>query len=182
MVNKRKEELPKNMEENLQLLYKRRSIRKYKDKPIEEEKIKAILKAAMLAPSAGNQQPWHFIIIKDKQVMEKIMDVHPYSKMLKDAPLAIAVLGDKSLEKHKDFWVQDCSASTQNILLACEALGLGAVWLGVYPHMDRYEGVKKVLNIPENVYPLSIVSIGYPDEEKPMPDRYDESRIHYERW
>jgi nitroreductase len=170
------------LEEGLQLLYKRRSIRKYKDKPIEDHKINTILKSAMLAPSAGNEQPWHFIVIKDKKVMEEIMEVHPYSKMLREAPLAICVLGDKSLEKHKDFWVQDCSASTQNILLACEALGLGAVWLGVYPHMDRYEGVKKVLNIPEGIYPLSIVSIGYPDEEKPIPDRFIENRIHQNRW
>lgn len=170
------------MDKNIEILFKRRSIRKYKNKPVENDKINTILKAGMASPSAGNQQPWHFIVIKDREMLDKIPEVHPYSKMLKEAPLAVVVLGEPALEKHKGFWIQDCSAATQNILLCATGLGLGTVWLGVYPHEDRTEGVSKVLGLPDGIIPLSIISIGYPDEEKDENTWYKEERVRYDKW
>ncbi len=170
------------MNKNIEILFSRRSIRKYKDKPVEDEKIDMILKAGMAAPSAGNQQPWHFIVIKDRALLDKIPEVHPYSKMLKESPVAIVVIGEPALEKHKDFWIQDCSAATQNILLCAKGLGLGTVWLGVYPDKSRTEGVSKILGLPKGVIPLSIIPIGYPDEEKGEHTWYKEERVRYDKW
>lgn len=136
----------------------------------------------MAAPSAGNEQPWEFIVLRDKDIMKKITEVHPYSKMLLNADVAIVVCGDESKEVFKGFWVQDCSAATENILLEAEDKGLGAVWLGVYPIKDRIDGIKKVLDIPNSVVPLSIIPVGYKDEEKKAEDRFKKERIHHDRW
>ncbi|MDQ2085034.1 nitroreductase family protein [Herbivorax sp. ANBcel31] len=160
----------------------RRSIRRYTDEPVKKEDIKDLLEAAMSAPSAGNQQPWHFVVVTDKDMLEKITQVHPYANMLKEAQAAIMICGDESLEKHKGYWVQDCSAATQNILIAVQKKGLGAVWLGVYPREDRVEGLKKVFKIPNSITPFAIISIGYPAEEKPPANRYNEQRVHYNIW
>lgn len=160
----------------------RRSIRKYTEQPVSEEVIKEILEAAMSAPSAGNEQPWHFIVINDRKILAEIPKFHPYSQMLKDAPVAILVCGDEQLEKYKGFWVQDCSAATENILIAVQEKGLGAVWLGIYPEEDRVAGIRQLLNIPANIIPLSLIPIGYPGEEKPPANRYDPTRIHYNKW
>lgn len=160
----------------------RRSIRKYTSQPVSQEVIKELLQAAMSAPSAGNEQPWHFIVIDDRQILNEIPKYHPYSKMLKEAPVAILVAGDVNLEKYKGFWVQDCSAATQNILIAAQVKGLGAVWLGIYPLEDRVKAIRQLLGIPENVIPLSLVSIGYPAEQKPPANRFNPARIHYNRW
>ncbi len=166
----------------MEFLFTRRSIRKYKHKDVSDDIVKQIVKAGMNAPSAGNQQPWHFIIIKDREILDEIPEIHPYSKMIKDAPVAICICGDRTQEKHKDYWVQDCSAATLNILLAIESVGLGGVWLGVYPREERVAGIKKLLNIPEHIVPLSIVPIGYPDEQKDKNDKYDETIVHYNKW
>ncbi|SKA77811.1 Nitroreductase [Caloramator quimbayensis] len=163
-------------------IFNRKSIRKYKDIKVSDEIVNYLLKAAMQAPSAGNEQPWEFIVLRDKDVMKKITQVHPYSKMLLEADVAIVVCGDESKEVYKGFWVQDCSAATENILIAAEDKGLGAVWLGVYPHMDRAEAIKEILNLPESVIPLSIIPVGYPDEQKKAADRFNKERIHYDRW
>jgi nitroreductase len=160
----------------------RRSIRKYKKKQISKELIKNLLEAAMSAPSAGNEQPWHFIVITDTQILGEIPTFHNHAEMLKDASLAILVCCDKNLQKHKEMWIQDCSAATENILIAVQAKELGAVWLGVYPRTERVNGLKKLLNIPEYIIPFSLVSIGYPAEQKPKANRYNESRIHYNIW
>lgn len=160
----------------------RRSIRKYTDKKISDETVRELLKAAMAAPSAGNQQPWEFIVLRDKEVMSKIIEVHKYASMLKEAEVAIVVCGDEAKEKFKGYWVQDCSAATENILIEAQELGLGGVWLGVYPMEDRVKALKEILNIPSSVTPLSIVSLGYPAESKDPADRYDETRIHFDRW
>jgi nitroreductase len=160
----------------------RRSIRKYTKQPVSDETIKELLEAAMSAPSAGNEQPWHFVVINEREILDEIPKFHPYSRMLGHAPVAILVCGDKQLEKYEGYWVQDCSAATQNILLAVQAKGLGAVWLGVYPIEDRVVGLRRLLNIPEHVTPFSLISIGYPAEQKPRSDRYDASRAHHNRW
>jgi len=121
-------------------------------------------------------------VIKARQILDEIPKIHPYSIMLRDAPVAILVCGDLQRQRAPGFWVQDCSAATQNILIAVQAKGLGAVWLGIYPREDRVREFQKLLGIPDHVIPFSLVSIGYPAEQKPPANRYDESRIHYDRW
>lgn len=166
----------------MEAIFSRRSIRKYTSQKVSEKVIEELLKAGMAAPSAGNQQPWQFVVIDDRKILNEIPKYHPYSEMLKEASVAILVCGDVESEKHKGFWVQDCSAATQNILLAVEALGLGAVWLGVYPREDRETGIGKLLGLPEHIVPLSLIPVGYKGEQKPPAERYDASRIHHNRW
>lgn len=163
-------------------IFKRRSIRKYTHKVVPEEHIEQMIKAAMAAPSAGNQQPWHFVVIDDRQTLNEIPKFHPYSNMLKEASHAIVVCGDVSNLRFDGYWVQDCSAATQNLLLMATELGIGTVWLGVYPDEDRVKRVKELLELPENIIPLCIVSIGYPAEAKGPSNRFDASRIHRNKW
>ena len=140
------------------------------------------MKAAMSAPSASNEQPWRCVVITERSILEDIPSFHPYSHMLMEAPLAIVVCGDPNLEISEGCWVQDCSAATQNILIAAQAKGLGAVWLGVYPKEKRVMGIRRLLGLPEHIIPLCIVSIGYPAEIKPPANRYDVSRVHNNKW
>ena len=166
----------------MDLILKRRSIRKYKDKEVPESDIKELLKAGMSAPSAGNQQPWQFIIINEKNILDKIPNIHPHADMAPQASKAILVCGDLDLDSHKGFWVQDCSAVTQNILLAIESKNLGGVWVGIYPREKRIENFKKLFNLPENIIPFAIIPLGYPAEEKSPAQRYKENRIHINKW
>lgn len=166
----------------MEAILTRRSIRKYTESAVPGDLIEEILEAAMAAPSAGNEQPWHFVVINKRELLDAIPRFHPHSKMLKHAPVAVLVCGDLSLEKHKGYWVQDCSAATQNLLLAAHALGLGAVWLGVFPREERVKGLSKLLGLPENIVPLALVSMGYAAEEKPRADRFKEERIRYNGW
>lgn len=168
--------------EALEAILTRRSIRKYSKEKVPDEKIHKLLEAAMSAPSANNYQPWHFIVINDKKIFDQIPKFHPYSKMIKNASVAIAVCGDKKLEKNNDYLVQDCSAATENILLAAHALGLGAVWLGIYPRKERLSNLKKHLNIPDDILPISLISIGYPAEQNPPAERFNPDRIHNNLW
>jgi len=166
----------------MEALLTRRSIRKYKEGEVSDNIIKEILTAAMNAPSAGNQQPWQFIVIRDRQTLGKITEIHSYSKMLKEAALAIVLCGDLSLEKYKGFWVQDCSAAMENLLLAIHVSGFSSVWLGVYPREDRIQGLRKLLGLPEHVIPLAIAPVGVAGEKKGKENRYTESKIHRDRW
>lgn len=163
-------------------IFKRRSIRKYTSEKVSEDTVKELLKAGMSAPSAANEQPWEFIVIRDREILKEIIDVHGYAAMLKEADVAIAVCGNINRDKVGGFWVQDCSAATENILIEAQELGLGAVWLGVYPLEERVNPIKKILKLPESITPLSIISIGYPAEHKAESNYYDESRIHYNNW
>lgn len=163
-------------------IFSRRSIRKYTDKEITDAQVEMIIKTGMYAPSASNQQPWHFIVIKDRKILNKIAEVHPYAKMLTQAQLAILVCGDENLELSKGYWVVDCSAATQNMLLAVHDLGLGAVWLGIHPREERKNEIRKIFSLPDNIQPLSLISIGYPAEEKDIPERFKPERIHYNAW
>ncbi|MEJ6952418.1 nitroreductase family protein [Natronospora cellulosivora (SeqCode)] len=160
----------------------RRSIRKYKDEKLSKEEIEYLLSAAMSAPSAGNAQPWEFVVIDNKEILNEIPKFHQYSSMLKEASHAILVCGNIDLEKYQGFWVQDCSAATQNMLLAATAKDIGSVWLGVYPEEDRIEGLRKLLDLPDNVIPFSLVSLGYPAENKGSVDRYSEDKVHYNKY
>jgi nitroreductase len=160
----------------------RRSIRKYAKKSIPDTMIKELLEVGVSAPSAGNQQPWQFIVIDDRKILDDLPRVLPNGKMLKDADKAILVCGDLSREKHKGYWMLDCSAATQNMLLAAHAKGLGACWLGVYPRDERVENLKKLFKTPEHIIPFSVISLGYPDEESGKVDRYDDSIFHKNTW
>jgi len=166
----------------MEAILSRRSIRKYTPQQVSEEIIRELLEAAMSAPSAGNQQPWHFVVINDRRILHEIPKFHPYSQMLEEAALAILVCGDEHLERVKGYWVQDCSAATQNILIAAHAKGLGAVWLGMYPREDRVAETRKLLALPQHVIPFSLISIGYPAERKGPARRYDDSRVHHNKW
>lgn len=159
----------------------RRSIRKYTGEKISDEDIKILLKAAMNAPSAHNRMPWHFIVVDDRKVLDKIPEYHAYSNMLEKASHAIIVLGDHKIQE-TDFWIHDCAAAIENILVAAHAKGLGAVWLGVHPSEDLIKGTKELLEIPDHVTPLGIVSLGVPDEAKPPRENYNEERVHRNKW
>jgi nitroreductase len=166
----------------LDVIFDRRSIRKFLAAEIPEEIIVSLLKAGMYAPSARNTQSWHFLVVRKRPLLDAIMDVHPYAKMLKYAPIAILVCGDKSLEENIDYLNQNCSAATQNILLAATAIDLGSVWLGVYPRNERVESLQKLFELPSHIIPISLIAIGYPDEVKLRPDRFIPARIHYDKW
>ncbi len=170
----------------LEMIYTRRSIRSYSDKEISNENLMKILKAAMQAPSAGNEQPWHFIVVRNKETLKKMSEAFTFGQMLPNASAAIVVCFDPKLSRYPfEMLVQDCSAATQNILLAARMLGIGSVWLGVYPRKERIEKLREILGIPEDIVVLSVVSLGYPkseDEFYEAKDRFKEERIHYERW
>ena len=163
-------------------LLSRRSIRKFTDEQVKDKDVKDILDAAMSAPSAGNQQPWEFIVITDREILKSITTVHPHAQMLNDAPIAILLCADLNRERHIGYWVQDLSASTENILICAHAKGFGAVWLGVYPRDDRVNGLRKLFSLPENIVPFAIIPFGYPAEEKHPPNRFDPVRIHKDKW
>lgn len=165
-----------------ELILSRRSIRKYKKQAIPDELLQKLLRAAFNAPSAGNQQPWHFVILDDRKILNVIHTFHPSAQMLKEADKAILVCGDLHLEKFKGYWMIDCAAATENILLAAHSFGLGACWLGLYPREGRVLGMRKLLQLPTNIIPFALISLGYPAEKKPREDRYDTLRIHHNKW
>ncbi|MBN2847907.1 MAG: nitroreductase family protein [Coriobacteriia bacterium] len=166
----------------LEAIFGRRSIRKYTAEPVSEADIEPILRAAMAAPSAGNQQPWHFVVTTDRAQLDAMAETTPYGKMLREAPLAITVLAHVGDLKHDMMWQQDCGAATENALVAIHALGLGAVWLGFWPKAERVEPLKKVLGLPEGVEPFCVLAVGHPAEAKPPAERFDPSRVHRDRW
>jgi nitroreductase len=160
----------------------RRSIRNFIDKPVEEEILLKVVEAGMFAPSAGNQQPWHFIVVTERQLLDQVTNFHPFSKMITAAPAAILVCGDPYGKKWPTFWAQDCSAATQNMLLAARGLGLGTVWAGIYPEEDRIKGARALFGIPEDVVPFSIVPIGWPAVDFKSADRFKPHLVHREKW
>ena len=164
----------------LDWIFARRSIRRFHSNVVEESKVRQILEAAMAAPSANNARPWHFIVINERKTLDRIAEVHPYAKMCYEATLVIAVCGDPTISPK--YWIQDCSASTQNILLAGTALGLGTVWLGVHPREERIQPLKQLLKVPDKQEILSLVAIGYPAEKKQSRTQFDAARVHEEQW
>ena len=163
-------------------IYTRRSIREYEDKPVSDDLVREIIGAAMMAPSAGNSRPWQFVVITDPAVKSEIPRIHPHGAMAADAPVSILVCGDLSLEKYPGNWIADCSAATQNLLLAAHGKGLGAVWTGLWPEEDRIRSFRKLLDLPEHVVPLVLVPMGYPAYPPQRQDRFEEEKIHYDRW
>lgn len=169
----------------MSITLKRKSIRRYTDQPVSDSDLKDLLKAAMNAPSAGNSQPWHYIVIRDRNTLKEIPTLSIYAQMAAEAPAAILVCGDPSLENFPGFWPQDCAAATENILIAAEEKNIGTVWCGIYTEngdISRPEKFRKFFGIPENIIPFSLVVLGYKGEEKPPTDRYNEERVHYDKW
>ena len=160
----------------------RTSVRDYEARPVEKEKIEKMLRAAMAAPTAMNKQPWHFVVVDQRNVLDALAGTNPYAKMLKKAPLAIVVCGntDKMIEGGgRDFWIQDASAATENLLLAAHAMGLGAVWTGAYPSEERCISISKVLSLSDNLIPLNMIVVGYPAEHPQPKQKFKEENISY---
>ena len=160
----------------------RTSIRSFTDRAVSDDTIEMLLRAGMAAPTAVNKQPWHFVVVTDRAVMDSLGGNGRQSQMWKESPLAIAVCGD--MDKALDglaqaFWVQDCSAATENILLAAHALGLGAVWTGCYPMVERMTNVSQVLNLPDNLVPLCVIVMGYPNEQPEPKDKWKPENVTY---
>lgn len=167
----------------LEAIYKRRSIRKFTEEPLSEEQIDILLRAAFSAPTAANAQPWEFIVITENEIMEKLKEKFIFARY--NAPCAVVVCGNMDLAfkgQGKDMWVCDCSAAIQNMLLAATDIGLGTVWIGVYPIESNIKPVKKLLDIPDHVIPLSIIYIGHPAEEKEGRSRYNEKRVYLQKY
>lgn len=164
-------------------IFTRRSVRKYADKPVEKEKVEKLLRRAMQAPSATNQQPWEFIVVDDKELLKKLSSFSPYSKFVADAPLAMVLLNRTGL-RAQGHVPQDMGACMENLLLQAVELDLGAVWMGAGLGDERDRNITKIFDLPENVKPFGVVSIGYPAEENAnkFVERYDESRVHYNKY
>ena len=165
----------------LDIIYDRRSVRKYQDKPVPKEALEEVLRAGMYAPSAMDCRPWHFVVLQKREDLAFIQSVHPYSNMLSSAPACILVCAD-SKRCCPGYFPEDCAAATQNILLAAKCLGLDTCWLGVYPAGERLQPLAERFGLPEGMLPFSLIAIGYGGEEKKRPERFDPEKIHYDRW
>jgi nitroreductase len=163
----------------LDLIKRRRSIRKYTPEPVSDADIRTLLEAAMAAPSATNRQPWRIIVVRDEALRQQLARTHLWSKMCSKAPVVFVICGDPD---RSDYWVQDTSAATQNLLLAATALGLGTVWVGIHPRPQREEHVKRALGIPDSLRVLCLVPTGHPAESKEPRTQYDEAKVHYDRY
>lgn len=160
-------------------IFTRRSVRVFSDKMIEDEKLEKILKAGMQAPTAMNQQPWEFIVVKGREKLQELSGYNPNAKPLHTAQVAIIVLGNKNYMKVPEYWQQDLSAATQNIMLQAAELDLGSVWLGTAPKEERVQYIKNLYSLADEVMPFSVIALGYPSANNAnhFVDRYDESRV-----
>lgn len=164
-------------------IFSRRSIRKFKDQAVEPEKIDRMLKAAMQAPSAANQQPWEFIVVQDKGMLEQLSQTSPYAKPAAGSAVTFVLLANENVIRIPTAWEQDMGAAAQNLLLEAVHLGLGGVWFGVATLDSVAENVRKLFSLPANVKPFALISAGYPDGQKnEFVDRYNAEKVHYEKW
>lgn len=172
------------MNPDLHFIFTRRSVRKFTDGDVPLERIADLLKAAMAAPSAVAKDPWHFLVVREKRSLEALADALPNAPMLRKAPAAIVACGDIELahDRQESFLLQDLSAAVQNILLAANALNLGACWLGVHPRQARMEAIRRLFKLPENIIPVAGVALGWPGERPGMRTRYQPDRVHFEKW
>ncbi|MBU3170489.1 nitroreductase family protein [Clostridium estertheticum] len=167
----------------MEAIFNRRSIRKYEDRPIEKEKIEKLLRAAMQAPSAANQQPWEFLVIEDKEILKKLSEVSPYSKMVRTSAVTFVLLSRKDGLLAPGCVPQDMGAASENLLLQAVELGLGAVWLGVASIDERMSYIKDLFNLPDNIEAFALIPVGYPDgQQNKFVDRFDKARVHYESY
>lgn len=161
-------------------IFKRRSIRKFTDEEVSDKDIEMLLRAGMAAPSAHNKQPWQFVLTTKRETLDKLAEGHPYGKMLYKAPLCIVVCADSTKQREEGFYIQDCSAAIQNILIEATNLELGSVWIGLYPHEELLKLVREVFNIPKEIVPISMIAMGKPAEEKHEIARYNKELVHRE--
>jgi len=168
--------------EIFETILNRRSIRKYTQQKVSDAQLEELTKFGMYAPSAVNKQPWHFIIFRNDNTINKLTEVHPNASMLNDASAGILICFDEKLQHDEGYGPIDCSAATQNMLLAAHGMELGACWIGIYPRQNRIDTLQKAFNLPEHVIPFAVISVGYPDQKRNKPERFDKERIHYESW
>ena len=168
--------------EAIEAILTRRSVRRFSPQPVSEDEITLLLRAAMQAPSAGNAQPWHFVVVTERSALDAIPTFHPFAKMTAESPLAILVCADEGLEKYSSRWPLDCAAAVENMLLAAHASGLGAVWVGVYPEAPRMNAFRSLLSLPENILPVALVVAGHAQETPPAINRFRQDRVHYGTW
>jgi nitroreductase len=168
--------------DTLTAIHTRRSVRSFTDEPVSEADLKTVLGAAMVAPSAGNCQCWVFLVIDDPKLLARAPEINQYAAMAAKAPLAVLVCGDTLVERYPGYWVQDCSAATENLLLAARAVGLGSVWTGIHPVQERVDKAKALFRLPENIMPLGLVVLGHPAKEQKYEDRYVEAKIRRNFW
>ena len=166
----------------LDVIMSRRSVRTFTDKEVSEAQVETLLRAAMAAPSAGNAQPWEFVVMRDKKLLAQVPAINPYAAFAPKASVGIVVCTDPNHEKFPGYWVEDTSAATQNLLLAAHALGLGAVWTGVYPDKDRVSAFRSLIQAPERIIPMAFILIGYPQNLPKPADRFLPERIHQNTW
>ncbi len=172
------------MNHTIETILKRRSIRKYTNQEISQETIELLLQAGMNAPSAVAKDPWHFLVLKNNQTIKDLLPAMPNGKMLEHAQAAIIVLGDLSLahDNQLSYLLQDCSAAIENILLAATSLGIGSCWVGIHPREARGQFVKEKFDLPDNIIPVSVISLGYPAEKIPTRNRYNQAKVHWEKY
>lgn len=172
------------MNPRLDFIFSRRSIRKYIDKEVPEEMINDLLEAAMAAPSAVAKDPWHFIVVRKRETLNKIVDIMPNAKMLLQATAAFIVCGDinKAHTQEESYLLQDLSAAVENTLLAANRLGLGTCWLGIHPRQDRLSGIRQLFGLSDNIIPMCGIAIGWPGETPGTRTRYNNERVHMEQW
>ncbi len=169
----------------LNVIYSRKSVRHYTEQAVSREALETLVRAGMSAPSAINRQPWVFIAIDERQILDELGSRLPYARMLLKTKAAIVVCGDMERapdEWQQAFWIQDCSAATENILIAAEAMGLGSVWTAVYPARDRIEIVRRSLNLPDHIIPLNVLPIGYPDHIDKPKDKWNPGKLVWNQW
>ncbi|MDR0691416.1 MAG: nitroreductase family protein [Prevotellaceae bacterium] len=172
------------MRDTLTVISQRKSVRHFTDREISDGQVEVLLRAAMAAPSAKNKQVWEFVVINERSELDRLATLLPYAKMLSQAPVAIVICGDvsKNTEESELNWVADCSAAAENLLLAAESLGLGAVWTAAFPYADRMDAVRQITGIPEHIVPLCVVPVGHPGKDEPVKDKWHPEKIHYNQW
>lgn len=166
--------------QTLETIFNRKSVRKYTERPVEKEKLETLVRAGMAAPSSRDRRPWEFVIVTDRDLLDKMGDGLPLARMLKETKQAIIVCGDTV--KSENAWQLDCSAAAQNILLAAESMGLGAVWTAAYPYPKRMKIIQDALQLPEHILPLTVIPLGYPTGIEKPKDKYNKKQIHYNGW
>ncbi|MFN2182666.1 MAG: nitroreductase family protein [Anaerolineae bacterium] len=168
------------MEDALDLIYSRQHVRDFTDAPVSDEQAEALLKAAMAAPSVQDRRPWHFVVVRNREMLDKLARVHKYAYMLARAQLAVVVCGDQKVSEK--YWVEDGCVATQNLLLAARALGLGGVWISIYPKKKHQKAVREMLDIPERMGVLCILAIGTPAKREQIGAKFESDRVHHEEW
>ncbi len=169
--------------QTMETIFQRRSIRVYdKDKKLTKGQIETLLSAAMMAPTGRNIQEWEFLVIENPDTIKSIMTVHPHATCLETAPCVLVVCANMHVDMASNFWVGDCGAATQNILLAAKDMGLGSLWMGVQCAPERAVGLKKLFNLPSHIEPFSLIAVGYPAEDVPGENRFDFKKVHFEKW